>query len=229
MLKFILGRVAQNILLLAALGTLFFAVSGTASVSGFWIYVATVLAYQILSLLIIVPRYPSYVELAQVRQTRRSDVRKWDRLVVVLMMGAAFLMYGLAAWDVGRAHVSPLPLGFALAGILLYVAGSALNQWAMVHNPYFERGVRIQAERSQQVAQTGPYRYIRHPGYLGSILGFASFPLVVGSAIALVGSGMCLAVMLMRTYLEDKTLSQELAGYADYARMVRYRLMPYVW
>ena len=188
------------------------------------------LVYQVVSLLIIAPRYPAYIELAQVRRIKRTDVKRWDKIIVFIMMGTATVMYGLAALDLGQFHVSQLPLGVALAGILLYVAGSALNQWAMVHNPHFEKGVRIQAERSHQVVQmSGPYRYVRHPGYLGSMLGFISFPLIVGSGIALLGSVMCIAGMIVRTYLEDTTLSQELAGYPEYARTVRYRLIPHVW
>ena len=108
-------------------------------------------------------------------------------------------------------------------------AGSALNQLAMLHNPHFERGVRIQTDRGHRVVATGPYRCVRHPGYLGSVLGFVSFPLIVGSAIALLGSILCIVGMVVRTYLEDKTLNQELAGYTEYTRIVRYRLIPYVW
>jgi protein-S-isoprenylcysteine O-methyltransferase Ste14 len=229
MFKFILERVAQNISALVALGVLFFAFSGTIKVLGFWIYVATVLVYQIISLLVIVPRHPAYIELAKVRKTRHANAKKWDRVVVLIVTGATLLIYGLAAFDVGRLHISELSVGFALAGILLYVAGSALNQWAMLHNPHFEKEVRIQAERGHKVITTGPYRYIRHPGYLGSMLGLISFPLLFGSAIALSGSVICIVGMMVRTYLEDRALSQELAGYTAYARTVRYRLIPYVW
>jgi protein-S-isoprenylcysteine O-methyltransferase Ste14 len=227
--KFIVERVTQNISSLAALGAFFFIFAGTIKVLGFWIYIATVLGYQIISLLIIVPRYPAYIELANVRKTRRPNAKQWDRVVVLTLMGATFLMYGLAALDVGRLHISELPVAFALAGALLYVAGSALNQWAMLHNPHFEREVRIQTDRAHEVMTDGPYRYVRHPGYLGSVLGFVSFPLLIGSAVALLGSVVCIAGMIVRTFLEDKVLSQELAGYAEYGRAVRYRLIPYVW
>lgn len=229
MLKFILGRIAQNILTLAALGLLFFTISGTIKVLGFWIYSATVLVYQIISLLVIVPKHPEYIELANVRKTRHSNAKKWDQVVILTVMGATFLMYGLAAFDVGRLHISELPVAFALVGMLTYVAGSALNQWAMLHNPHFERKVRIQTDRAHEVMTTGPYRYVRHPGYLGSVLGLTSFPLLVGSAIALLGSAICIVGIIVRTCLEDRMLSQELAGYTEYARTVRYRLIPYVW
>jgi protein-S-isoprenylcysteine O-methyltransferase Ste14 len=104
-----------------------------------------------------------------------------------------------------------------------------MNQWAMIHNTHFEKEVRIQADRKHQVVESGPYQYIRHPGYFGSMLGFISFSLILGSGIAVIGSVLCMVGMIVRTYLEDKTLRQELAGYEEYAKKVRSRLIPYVW
>jgi protein-S-isoprenylcysteine O-methyltransferase Ste14 len=99
----------------------------------------------------------------------------------------------------------------------------------MVHNPHFERAVRIQQERQHRVVRAGPYRYVRHPGYLGSVLFYVAFPLISGSALALCGGALGIVGMLVRTGLEDRTLRQELVGYAAYAEEVRYRLVPYVW
>jgi len=180
-------------------------------------------------LLIIVPKHPEYIELANVRRTEHTDAKKWDRVVILAVLGASYLMYALAALDVGRLHLSILPVPLIVVGVLAYVVASALNQWAMLHNPHFEREVRIQTDRNHAVMTSGPYRYVRHPGYLGSVMGFVSFPLIVGSGIALLGSVLCIAGMVVRTYLEDRTLRQELPGYAEYAQTVRYRLLPYVW
>lgn len=229
MFKFIGSRIVQNISALAALGALFFILAGTISVWSFWVYVATVLAYQIISLLIIVPKHPEYIELANVRRTEHTDAKKWDRVVILAVLGATYVMYALTALDVGRLHLSILPAPWIVVGVLAYVVASALNQWAMLHNPHFEREVRIQTDRNHAVMTSGPYRYVRHPGYLGSVLGFVSFPLIVGSGIALLGSVFCIAGMVVRTYLEDRMLRQELPGYAEYAQTVRYRLLPYVW
>ncbi|HOT93548.1 MAG TPA: isoprenylcysteine carboxylmethyltransferase family protein [Anaerolineae bacterium] len=175
------------------------------------------------------PKHPEYVELANVRKTARTDAKKWDRTVVLAVLAATYVMYALAALDVGRLHLSTLPVPLTVVGILTYIVASALNQWAMLHNPHFEREVRIQTDRNHAVMTSGPYRYVRHPGYLGSVVGLVSFPLIVGSGIALLGSVLCIAGMIVRIYLEDRTLRQELAGYAEYAQTVRYRLLPYVW
>jgi protein-S-isoprenylcysteine O-methyltransferase Ste14 len=227
--QFIWKRSIKGAGALASMGLLLFTLAGKANILGFWIYIAVAILYQVISLLIIVPRYPAYIALAEARQVRRTDVKKWDTVILWALMGFTFLMYGLAAWDLGHLHVGELPLWFAIPGVVLYIVSSMLNQWAMVHNPHFERSVRIQHERGHRAIQTGPYRYIRHPGYLGSVLFYVAFPLIVGSALALCGGVLGILGMLVRTSLEDRTLREELAGYAEYAREVRYRLMPYVW
>lgn len=229
MLKFIFQRVLQNVLSLFSVGALFFVVAGTIKIIGFWIYVGTVLIYQIVSLLILVPKYPAYTELARTRKIQRADAKNWDKWIIRILLIASFLMYALAAFDLGRVRLSILPLWLAAPGILFYAAGSTLNQWAMIHNPHFEREVRIQTDRAHQVIATGPYRIVRHPGYLGSLLGFLCFPLILGSALAFIGAFLCMAGTLVRANLEDRTLRQELDGYQAYAHEVRYRLIPFIW
>ena len=227
--KFILRRAIGSVGALASLGLLLFTLAGRINILGFWIYVAVAILYQVVSLLIIVPRYPAYIDLDEARRARHANVKGWDRLVVWALAGATFVMYGLATLDLGHLHVGRLPVWFAIPGVALYVGGSMLNQWAMVHNPHFERCVRIQHDREHRVARTGPYRYVRHPGYLGSLLFYVAFPLITGSALALSGSALGIAGVLVRTALEDGTLREELAGYPEYAQDVRHKLVPYVW
>jgi protein-S-isoprenylcysteine O-methyltransferase Ste14 len=227
--KFILEQGLKSAGSLASLGFLLFTLAGKVEILGFWIYIVVAIVYQVISLLIIVPKYPEYVALHEARKARPTNVKKWDTVLLWVLAGFTFLMYGLAALDLGHLHVGKLSWWFAIPGVALYIAGSMLNQWAMVHNPHFERGVRIQHERQHRVAKTGPYSYVRHPGYLGSVLFYISFPLISGSVLALWGGTLGIIGILVRTSLEDKTLREELDGYAAYTQKVRYRLMPYVW
>lgn len=227
--KFILEKGMKSTGALASLGLLLFTLAGKVNILGFWIYIAIAILYQAISLLIIVPKYPAYIVLDEARKVRHTDVKAWDKVVLWALAGSTFLMYGLAALDLGHLHVGQLSVWFAIPGVLLYIIGSMLNQWAMVHNPHFERGVRIQHEREHRVARTGPYSYVRHPGYLGSVLFYVAFPLISGSALALCGGTLGIIGILVRTSLEDRTLREELAGYAEYAQEVGYRLIPYVW
>jgi protein-S-isoprenylcysteine O-methyltransferase Ste14 len=227
--RFVLEKSVKSAGALASLGLLLFTLAGKVNILGFWIYMVVAILYQAISLFIIVPRYPAYVDLDETRKARHANVKRWDRVVLWALAGSTFFMYGLAALDLGHLHVGLLSVWFAIPGVLLYIGSSMLNQWAMVHNPHFERCVRIQHERGHRVARTGPYRYVRHPGYLGSVLFYVAFPLITGSALALCGGALGMIGVLVRTSLEDRTLREELAGYAEYAQEVRYRLMPYVW
>ena len=229
MAQFIVKRVVQNLLSLTALAVLFVAAAGTLLVRGFWLYAITVIVYQVISLLFIVPRHPAYVELAVRRQLKRENAKAWDKVLVWLLSICSMLMYVVAALDLGRLQWGLLAWQFALLGIALYALGSGFNQWAMLHNPNFERLVRIQGESEHRVAATGPYQYLRHPGYLGSVLFYVGFPLTVGSGLSFLPSIVCIGILMGRTYLEDRTLIEELDGYRDYIENVRYRLLPYLW
>jgi protein-S-isoprenylcysteine O-methyltransferase Ste14 len=226
---FILKRSAKSVGALASLGLLLFTLAGRVNILGFWVYLTVAILYQVVSLWIIVPRYPAYMDLDEARRARHANVKGWDRVIVWTLAGATFVMYGLAALDLGHLHVGRWPVWFTIPGVALYLGGSMLNQWAMVHNPHFERCVRIQHDREHRVARTGPYRYVRHPGYLGSLLFYVAFPLITGSPLALCGSALGIVGVLVRTSLGDRTLREELSGYAEYAQDVRHRLVPCVW
>jgi protein-S-isoprenylcysteine O-methyltransferase Ste14 len=96
-------------------------------------------------------------------------------------------------------------------------------------NTFLSRHVRIQDDRSQQTVTHGPYRWIRHPMYLGVIVLMPGISLVLGSIWALVPGGLIDILFIVRTALEDRTLQAELAGYREYAQNVRYRLFPGIW
>jgi protein-S-isoprenylcysteine O-methyltransferase Ste14 len=107
--------------------------------------------------------------------------------------------------------------------------GSALGNWAMLENRFFSGYVRIQTDRGHMVVSNGPYRSIRHPGYLGGIVTWLAAPLALGSLWALIPAGAVVVAYVIRTALEDRTLQAELDGYKEYARQTRYRLVPGVW
>ena len=135
----------------------------------------------------------------------------------------------VAGMDAGRYAWSPLPGWTAWPGIALFVAGSAVTTWAMALNRHAEGTVRIQSDREHAVITDGPYRFVRHPIYVGTIAGLPAVALVLGSAWALVPMALVIVLFVWRTALEDRALRQELAGYEDYVRMTPFRLVPGVW
>jgi protein-S-isoprenylcysteine O-methyltransferase Ste14 len=96
----------------------------------------------------------------------------------------------------------------------------------LIENRFFSSTVSIQTDRGHVVCDSGPYRIVRHPGYAGNILPLAGIVLALSSIWTLIPAMVALIITVIRTTLEDRTLQNELPGYRDYARRVRYRLIP---
>jgi protein-S-isoprenylcysteine O-methyltransferase Ste14 len=136
----------------------------------------------------------------------------------------------VAGLDLGRYGCSPeLPIWGQLLALFTFIFGNLIGSWAMVVNEYFSTYLRIQSEREHEVVAAGPYRYVRHPGYAGSILASVALPLSIGSIWALMPACIGAAGFIVRTILEDDVLQARLDGYPEYAERVRHRLIPGVW
>ena len=168
-------------------------------------------------------------ELAAERRNIKAG-KSWDKALV----GVTVLLGPMAVWITAgldcRLHWSngASSLAFA-AGLAAATLGAALIAWAMRSNKFFSSVVRIQKDRGHTVVDGGPYRFIRHPGYAGTLVFTLATPLILGSKWALAPAAATASVIVVRTFLEDMTLHNELDGYAEYARRVRYRLMPAIW
>jgi protein-S-isoprenylcysteine O-methyltransferase Ste14 len=159
----------------------------------------------------------------------RPDVKSWDRRIIRAYTTLLAAMLLVAPLDAVRFRWSRVPLGFqalALAGLF---AAWALIIWAFRKNAFLAEVVRIQTERGHTVCTTGPYRIVRHPMYVGVILTILCVPVLLGSLYGLVPAALIAALFVLRTSLEDRTLQAELPGYADYARTVRWKLVPGIW
>jgi protein-S-isoprenylcysteine O-methyltransferase Ste14 len=157
-------------------------------------------------------------------------MKSWDRVYWAVSTPLYFLSLVLAGLDAGRHHWTPrLPLPFYAVIIIFYCLGQSLMLWAKRVNNFFSSVVRIQEDRGQTVCCEGPYRYVRHPGYLGGLTFGLSAPLLLGSIVALVPSALAALILVLRTILEDHTLLAELDGYKQYANAVRFRLLPFIW
>ena len=158
-----------------------------------------------------------------------TGAKRWDLVILTfysLLLFAVPIVAGLDYRVGWSPEVSP---AIHLLGIVLLVLGFIPLAWAMAANRFFEVAVRIQTARGHRVADNGPYRFIRHPGYLGIMLHFVAVPLAVGAWAALLPALAGVALFVLRTALEDRTLRQELSGYAAYAERTRYRLLPGLW
>jgi protein-S-isoprenylcysteine O-methyltransferase Ste14 len=152
-----------------------------------------------------------------------------DRWMRVMVMAWVLVHLAVAGLDV-RFSWSPGMSGWVKAcGLLVYTAAMVMIVRAMVVNRFFAPCVRIQAERGHETVSDGPYRFLRHPGYAGMLVAALAECFVIGSLWAMVPVAGLAAVLVWRTAREDRMLREGLAGYAEYARRVRWRLVPAVW
>ena len=179
----------------------------------------------------IVVQYKLNPQLLAVRLTvKRAGSKVWDEILMrVTNLTAIIAAPVFAGLDVGRFHWPTLDPLFIAVGLLLLAVSTILLNWTMAVNPHFEVTVRIQTDRDHKVITSGPYKYVRHPGYLAGIIYIISVPLVVGSVFAFIPVGLYIVFIMLRTSLEDLTLGRELDGYASYTEHVKYRLFPGVW
>ena len=222
----ILKRMLQVVGIILFQAVILFISAGRLDWWAAWAYVGVYVVGIGINSLVLLPRDP---ELVAERAAPKENVKSWDKTISGLSGVSIMLALVVAGLDV-RWTWSPA-IGWAVqaVGFVLLVLGDALFSWAMLSNTFFSTQVRIQADRGQTVASAGPYRYVRHPGYVGWILMNLGIPLLLGSLWAIVPSVLAIVLMIVRTALEDLTLQAELAGYKDYAARVRFRLLPGVW
>ncbi len=166
----------------------------------------------------------------------RQDIEKiqsskaWDKLLAPLMaLSLSFPLVIVAGLDHRFGGSPMIPSWLNLLGLVLIALGYAFASWAMIENRFFYTTVRVEPEQGHVVCDSGPYRFMRHPGYAGNIPPLLGIVLALGSLWALVPAAVALVITVIRTGLEDRTLMEELPGYKDYAGRVRYRLIPGIY
>ncbi|MDH4272812.1 MAG: isoprenylcysteine carboxylmethyltransferase family protein [Candidatus Aminicenantes bacterium] len=218
----ILKAVAAVILLLA----LFFVPAGTLNWPEAWIFIVLYLAVICGLLLWMKKKNPG---LLKERQRKKPEAKRWDKILVRVYSGLLTVMFIVIGLDAVRFRWSRVPMVLKAIGFLGLLPASAIMFWALRENAYLSDMVVIQEERGHKVCTTGPYRYVRHPYYLGVIFFFLLIPLALGSFYGLIPGLAVGLLFIVRTALEDRTLRKELPGYQDYARDVRHKLLPGIW
>lgn len=191
-----------------------------------WGLIAVMLAWITATAIVILRFNP---DLLAERLGPRKGGKRWDTAImsIVGLSGLARLI--VAGLDQRYGWTGGFPLAAQIAALAVCVLGYALVVWATASNAFFSQIFRIQTERGHTVATGGPYQYVRHPAYVGTILYELAVPVLLASWWGLIPGGLNAILLVLRTALEDRTLRAELTGYADYARQVRHRLLPGVW
>jgi len=194
-----------------------------------WLYSLLIVATGIGGRMWAEQRHPGLMAERQNIENIRN-AKAWDKVLAPLMaVSVGFPMVIVAGLD-HRYNWSPeFPLWLIIIGFILISLGYAFAAWAMIENRFFSSVVRIQVDRGHVVCDSGPYQIVRHPGYAGNMLALPGMVLALSSMWTLIPAAVALIIALIRTVLEDQTLQDELPGYHDYARRVRYRLIPRIY
>lgn len=163
------------------------------------------------------------------RSIELQGAKSWDKILAPMLAFGSLLILIVAGLDKLLGWTSPYSLPAKILALIVIVLGFVLGSWALIENRFFSGVVRIQNDRGHRVVTTGPYRFIRHPGYAGALLSYLAMPILLDSNWAFIPAVFLLGVIVLRTSMEDKTLQAELPGYREYTHTTRYRLLPGIW
>lgn len=219
--------ILRDFLIIIINSVVLFVSAGTIKWAGAWIYICLILAHQTaitLLLLFINPRL-----LNERGKAVKKDTITFDRVFVIVYPFMTLILSAIAGISAVRFEWTNLSWIFIIPGIVLFIFSSFFGSWAILVNRHFESTTTIKEDRSHMVCKTGPYSFVRHPGYLAWIIGALGYPLILGTAVCYVPVGLLITLFVIRTWFEDNTLKKKLAGYRLYAEETRYRLVPFIW
>ncbi|MHC5059539.1 MAG: methyltransferase family protein [Planctomycetota bacterium] len=223
-IRYIVGTFLGPFILTALL----FYAAGRTNIPRAWLCLAVSLTGMFGGIIVVAAHNPELVN-HRGGWKKKKDTKLWDKFwVPIYGITAYYVPYFVIGLDL-KDSAPNLGILFAVLGSALFIAGSILLHWAMLVNTHFEVTVRIQKDREHKVITAGPYKFVRHPGYVGAILWALSPPLIVGSAVALIPAAIAAGLLIVRTILEDRMLRRKLDGYDEYAATVKYKLFPWLW
>jgi protein-S-isoprenylcysteine O-methyltransferase Ste14 len=207
---------------IAVCATILFTAAGRTDLPFFWAVIAVIGAFMLATIL--------SVDRELRRERMRPGAGGISRRFRMMMMPLIVGSWIVAGLDVGRFHWSDtVPDAVQIVGLVTLIAAMALASWAMRANRFFSPVIRIQSERGHHVVRTGPYRFVRHPGYIATVIAFFFGTLAFGSWLATTLTIPYAALFLARTIVEERYLREHLDGYTDYTAVVRARWVPGVW
>ena len=224
----VLNLIVQTIVWFGFMGVIIFGAAGTTDYVGGWLYLGEMIAFSV-----VFGSFTARADPGLLRERLKPPIQKdqplADKLILIPLLLLLFGSMGFMAADAARWHWSAVPASVQLAGCVLLLAAILFMYWTMRTNSFAAPVVKIQKDRGQTVITTGPYAIVRHPLYFGALFYVAATSLVLGSWWGLATVPLVAAGFAIRIPIEEKALREGLQGYDDYARRVRWRLLPFVW
>lgn len=193
-----------------------------------WAYAVLYVMGFVVSRALAARRHPDILA-ERARSMEMQNAKSWDKILAPALAFGSILILIVAGVDRSFGWTGPFRLDVKIASLIVIFLGYVLGSWALIENRFFSGVVRIQMDRNHRVVTTGPYRLVRHPGYAGALWTYLAMPILLDSLWAFIPTVLLVAVLILRTTLEDRTLQAELPGYAEYAQRTRYRLFPGIW
>ena len=210
----------------AFMGIPLFLGAGTLGWQRAWIFLAVLGLTFLFNLILLLSKNPT---LMRERWKRRPDTKPFDKVFGLAYLVAIVSFFVLAGMDAVRFQWTSMPPELLWVGVAMHLLGMAPVLWSLLTNPHLETTVRIQSDRDHTVVSDGPYRYVRHPMYVGINIMIPGWALVLETWVAMAMAGVLAVLFVIRTALEDKTLREELPGYTEYCEKTRFRLIPGIW
>jgi protein-S-isoprenylcysteine O-methyltransferase Ste14 len=216
---------ASSVYGLAVLGLILFLPADTLNYWQAWVFIATLMVATIFPAIYIARTNPAALQ-RRMHGGPRAEARTLQKIIITGALLGLFAMLAFSAFD-HRVGWSSVPAWVCLLGDVLVAAGLGIAMLVVIQNGYAAATVTV--ETGQKVVSGGLYKFIRHPMYVGNVIMMVGVPLALGSYWGLLFVLPGVVVLIFRILDEEKMLTQDLAGYHEYAQRVRYRLMPYVW
>ena len=207
---------------LLMVGLLIFLPAGTFAYTYGWLLIGLLFGPMLIAGFVMLAKSPEFLKKrldAKEKQTAQKGVVAFSGLMFV----AGFVVAGLDF----RFGWSAMPAWVVITASVLFLIAYALYAEVMRENAYLSRTIKV--EEGQTVVDTGMYGVVRHPMYAVTVLLFLMIPLVLGSWYALIPFAFYPAIIVVRLKDEEKLLTRELPGYAEYKQKVKYRLIPFIW
>lgn len=193
-----------------------------------WVYAIIAVLGFVVSRILAARRHPDLIA-ERAKMLQHEDAESWDKVLSPLVGLGGGLIPIVAGLDELFGWSPAYSSTAKIISLVIIMAGYALASYALIENAFFSGMVRIQKERSHYVVSSGPYGWVRHPGYASALLTYLATPVFLDSYWAFIPAILLSVVLIVRTRLEDATLQEKLEGYRDYAKRVRYRLLPGIW
>ena len=221
-MKLLISGLTKLIFGIALIGLMLFLPAQTFNYFGAWLFMGVLMIPVMIMGAVLFIKAPDLLEKRLNRKEKETAQKGVIALSGLMFIGG----FVLSALDF-RFEWSRVPLWLTIAAAVIFLVGYGMFAEVMRENAYLSRAVEVQ--EGQTVISTGLYGIVRHPMYLATLLMFLPMPLILQSFWGLVPFAIYPTLIIVRIINEEKVLVEGLAGYAEYKKAVKYRLIPFVW